>query len=386
MTRSGHRTVLVALGVVAVALGSALFPPTGFGSAPASETDLVGPDAPASGDGHAPGPDGATADPGDSADDSSADRGTVDGTATDGSDGASSGATVTTVAASTRTATPTPTASPTPTATAIETTAERDDESGVDLLGIVGGLTLLFVLVLALVFVGRFVQALRESGGSAGGSAQSLGLFGGIARLFTGSPTAVAARIPQATMVALVGVSTGTARILAGAGSLASEAAGGFAFVFGAGARSLGKGFGSGLDGLFSLPSAPSLSLSGLFSGLGRGGTSTATGESPTADARATASIDPDSEEESADPIRTVEGAWEAFAAPLPVEDPEARTPGEFARLAVEHGDPRGPVRRLTRAFRDVRYGGRPPSGDLTRSAIDAVSDILADRDREDDR
>ncbi|MFC7195685.1 hypothetical protein ACFQL4_15375 [Halosimplex aquaticum] len=62
MTRSGHRTVLVALGIVAVALGSALFPPTGLGSAPASETDLVGPDAsaPGSGDGPEPGPGEST--------------------------------------------------------------------------------------------------------------------------------------------------------------------------------------------------------------------------------------------------------------------------------------------------------------------------------------
>ncbi len=378
--------MLVALGIVAVALGSALFPPTGLGSAPASETDLVGPrdaapgsgpgsgssDSTVSGDGKtvAAG-DGATAEPGDS----EPGGGTSDATRTDGPARGSSTPAVT--------VTPTPSPTPTPTPNVTEAAFDDDSGSGLGLLGLVGGLILSFVVTVALVAVVRLLQALRESG-AAGGSAQSLGLFGGIGRLFDGSPVGIVARIPQATMVALVGVSTGTARLLGGAGSLASEVVGGLAFVVGAGSRSVTAGLGSGLSGLFSLPGPPTISFSGLFSGLRRGGSGTATADSPTADARTATSLDPESTGE--DRIRTVEDAWEAFADPLPAEHPEARTPGEFARLAVEHGDPTGAVRRLTRAFRDVRYGGRPPSDDRTRSALVAVSDILDDRDREDDR
>ncbi|MFC7195684.1 DUF4129 domain-containing protein [Halosimplex aquaticum] len=280
-------------------------------------------------------------------------------------------------------ATPTQTPTSTATATASGTIPESDDEGGLDFVAIVGGLTLFFVLTLALAAVGQVVKALLGSGGSGGGSALSLGLLGKIGGV-RGSPVGIAARIPQVTMVALVGVSTGTARVLGGAGTLVSEAAGGLAFVIGAGSRSVTSGLGSGIGGLFSLPSAPTFSLSGLFSGVRSGGSNVATGDSPTADARSATAIEPESDDEV--PIRTVEDAWEAFADPLPVEDPEARTPGEFARLAVERGDPTEAVRRLTRVFRDVRYGGRPPSDDRTRSAVEAVSDILADRDREGDR
>ncbi|WP_459195017.1 DUF4129 domain-containing protein [Halosimplex sp. J119] len=386
MTRSGYRTVLVALGVAAVALGGALFPATGFGSAPASETDLVGPAGSAPGDGPA----------GDSTPRSG--DGTVvagEGTAPDSSEtGPDAGPTdasetvtlapdtpATEGATSTPTATPNATSSPTPIPDGTPTPAG----GGIDWNSIVSGAVLLFVTTVGVLVFGRTVQALLAARrGSDGGSSGSPGILGWLGGLGGASPTSIAARIPQFTMVALVGVSTGTARVLGTAGSIAGEVAGGLALVAGAGSRSLTSGLGRGLTGLFSLPSGPTFSLAGLFSGAGGSQSTSGSTDSPSADARSVTDVDPESE--SDDAIRSVEEAWEAFAEPLPASRPEARTPAEFARLGIEHGDPSEPVRQLTRVFRDVRYGGQPSSDERTRSAIEAVGDILAERGREGDR
>lgn len=360
--------MVVALGVLAIALGGALFPATGFGSAPASETDLVGPDRSGPGEG---GTGVSTA-----AGPTVTDTGTRTGPskATQASTTGDSGATAT-PSDSGQTATPTLTATATATPTP---TPEPDDEDGGPFGAVFGFIT--FAVFAAVVLV-AIVRSNRTRDGR-GGPALNLGGLGVLGRVGRLSPSELASSIPQATMVTLVGLSTGTTRVLSSAGSVASQAAGGLAVAMKAGSRGATKGLFAGLDGLFSMPSAPTFSLSGIFAGFGGGGTSTAGGRSPGTDARAATSVEPES---SADPIRTVDDAWETFTDPLPAANPEARTPGEFARLATEYGDPEPPVRQLTRVFRDVRYGGFPGTAERTRSALRAVRAILAERTEEDD-
>ena len=72
----------------------------------------------------------------------------------------------------------------------------------------------------------------------------------------------------------------------------------------------------------------------------------------------------------------TVADAWRAMVALVPVSNPEATTPAEYARRAVAVGLPAGPVNRLTALFREVRYGGRAdsaPRANAARRALDAL-------------
>ncbi|MFB6162456.1 MAG: DUF4129 domain-containing protein [Halococcoides sp.] len=70
----------------------------------------------------------------------------------------------------------------------------------------------------------------------------------------------------------------------------------------------------------------------------------------------------------------TVEEAWLELVGLVGAS--ETRTPGEIARSAIDRGLPAEPVRTITRAFREVVYGGRPR--DRRRSdAIDAHERIV---------
>jgi hypothetical protein len=352
----------VALAVLAVAFGGTLFPASGFGSVPADETDLIGADRPAEpvdrsgSDTRESGPAG-TAEPETVAADGSTPVSTVaEGDAT--------------------TATPTPESTPTTTPTPVP---DGDDASGGGAIGLVG---LLFGGgLLALVCVSVLAGLSSWLGGGGSGEGPTLGPlsfgwpFGGDGV----SPAGLVKRIPQTTMVALVGASTGTARVLSTVGSVAGDAAAGLATVVGGGSRATGSLL-AGLGGLFSSSGGSLLSIGGVLSGLASGESGSASGVAPEADARTAAPVDPES---SDDPIRTVEGAWEAFADPLPVRDPEARTPGELARTAVDRGDPADPVERLRDVFRDVRYGGAAATDDRTRTAVEAARDVLTRREDE---
>jgi len=359
VTRSGPRITLVALAVLAVAFGGALFPASGFGSAPADETDLIGADAPAE-PADRPGPATDRAAP------------TADRPETAAGDVRTSVPTV----AGADTATPSsPTPEPTPTATPAP---GDDDASGGGGIGLVfrlfGGGLLVLAAVAALAGLSSWL-------GSGSGDGPTLGPFS-LGWAFGGdgvSPAGLVKRVPQATMVALVGASTGTARVLSTAGSVAGDAAAGLATVVGGGSRATGSLL-AGLGGLFSPSGGSLLSLTGVLSGLASGGSGGATGSVPDADARTSAPVEPESSDE---PIRTVEEAWEAFADPLPVRDREARTPGELARTAVDRGDPAGPVERLRDVFRDVRYGGAPANEDRTRAAVEAARAVLTRREDE---
>lgn len=354
---------MVALAVLAVALGGALFPAAGFGSVPADETDLIGTDVPT-----------------DRAGDPAPVTVRAAGPETDPPE--TPGATVTTAATGGGSVSPTPEPAPDepdPTPTPEPTPASGDtDDSGGGAFGLLfwlfgGGLAVVAVLTLL-----DGLSSLVGGGGSGGGSILGPLSFGWLSGGGV-SPAGLVKRVPQATMVALVGASTGTARVLSTAGSVAGDAAAGLAAVVGGGSRATGSLLVE-LGGLFSASGGSLLSLPGVLSGLAVGGSGRSSGRAPDADARAAAPVEP---EESDEPIRTVEGAWAAFADPLPVADREARTPGELARAALDRGDPAEPVERLRDVFRDVRYGGAPVTDERTRTAVAAARAVLDRREDE---
>ncbi len=69
----------------------------------------------------------------------------------------------------------------------------------------------------------------------------------------------------------------------------------------------------------------------------------------------------------------SVEEAWAAMTGLLGRED--SATPGQYARAAIDRGLPADAVRRLTRAFQEVRYGGRADE-DHTAAAREAIDRI----------
>ena len=74
--------------------------------------------------------------------------------------------------------------------------------------------------------------------------------------------------------------------------------------------------------------------------------------------------------------VDPIEEAWERMVSRLDVPNPDARTPGEYARWAVDHGMPREEVERLTDVFRDAEYGPTVPGPDHERTANDAITRI----------
>lgn len=73
--------------------------------------------------------------------------------------------------------------------------------------------------------------------------------------------------------------------------------------------------------------------------------------------------------EDRGEPADDVQRAWLALVTGAGGDDPEERTPGEWAERALRAGlDPEG-VGDVTRAFRHVRYGGGDPDGEPGRLA-----------------
>lgn len=68
--------------------------------------------------------------------------------------------------------------------------------------------------------------------------------------------------------------------------------------------------------------------------------------------------------------------AWAEMTDPLPVEDPDASTPAEFAGAAVDAGMPREAVDEVTELFEEVRYGGTEPTTDQEQRAVQALRQI----------
>jgi hypothetical protein len=76
----------------------------------------------------------------------------------------------------------------------------------------------------------------------------------------------------------------------------------------------------------------------------------------------------------------TIEEAWERMVARLSVPNPDARTPGEYARWAVDNGMPPDAVQRLTDVFRDAEYGPNAPDERQEETARSAISHIEGGR------
>ncbi|MFC6973992.1 DUF4129 domain-containing protein [Halomicroarcula sp. GCM10025709] len=68
--------------------------------------------------------------------------------------------------------------------------------------------------------------------------------------------------------------------------------------------------------------------------------------------------------------------AWESMVDLVPVRNPAATTPGEYARKAIDIGLPAAPVRRLTELFRAIEYGGADATSSRTEAARDALDHI----------
>ncbi|MFT4891933.1 MAG: hypothetical protein ACI9YT_002870 [Halobacteriales archaeon] len=68
--------------------------------------------------------------------------------------------------------------------------------------------------------------------------------------------------------------------------------------------------------------------------------------------------------------------AWAEMTTELEVDHPRSSTPGEFARVAVDAGMAQEDVDRLTELFEAVRYGGRAPTEERERTAIETLRRI----------
>lgn len=183
-------------------------------------------------------------------------------------------------------------------------------------------------------------------------------------------------RIPQLTMMATIGAARVAPSLLDRIAAATRGVGAGAVLV----ARSAGRDVGS------TLLTAPSLfagglpSLSGGFTGLfGRSRSGSRRSWPFDRSSEPAREADPAPEPTPENP-RTVEGAWEAMVEELPVRRRDARTPGEYASVAVDAGLPERAVARLTEAFREVRYGGYPPSPERTRRARDALETIERNR------
>lgn len=191
-------------------------------------------------------------------------------------------------------------------------------------------------------------------------------------------------RIPQATMLATIGVSrTLPSHLDAVAGAGRDVGTG-----LGLAVSSVGRGVGAAVAGLPSLLTVgwPRVGLSESISGLrsvvsGIGPRPTRSDANESRPPRARASTGDEAAPGSDEGGPTVEEAWTEMIELVPVGRRRTRTPGEYARAAIDAGLPADPVSRLTKTFREVRYGGYPPSADRTRRARDALERIERDRD-----
>lgn len=357
-----RRAALAVLCVFAIALSASLFPAGGFGTAP-SGVGTGGGSAPADGEL----PDGDPSDsnsPGGSATTGTADpAGTTSpsGDASDGSDGSGSQATETTTTNATTTA---------------ETPVEQSGDNGP--LAVFSAVLLLFG---GLAAVGFRTGLLGLRSGTAGTAPVTLTVGGTPVGELVGS-------VPARTMALVVGLSASVPRVLDDAAALTRAFGGSLSTVLGGLARGTGDALRIGARGLGATLSAVPRAFAGLGAGAGLlsslgnaslpsiGRRSRGRGGSQSAPASGTA----DEPEDSTPP--TVEEAWQALTERVRLRNPEARTPGEFARAAVDRGYPDEAVRRLTDAFREVRYGdlSRSDRTEAAREALDGLRKHWGDR------
>lgn len=354
MAHERRRAALAALCVFAVALAAALFPAGGFGTHPSGVGTGGNPDAPP-GDGAVP---DRTTEPTTSSDSS-----------TDGSESSDE---------PTASTTTTTTETSTPTSTTTESAAGDDSDEGWSLADVF--VPLLTALSVAAV-VGFWTGALKLTSTAAGPLPFTITVGG--------TPVgSLAGRIPSRTMALVVGLSASVPRLLDDAATLTREVGGGLATVVGGVARGTGSALRIGARGLGATFVAVPRALAGLgagasvLSGVGKslsfpsfGGRDGNRGRSGP---RSSAKPEP---EDPGPP--SVEEAWRTMSERVRVPNRRARTPEEVARAAVERGYPDDAVRRLTDAFREVRYGGFPRSSrtETARSALDRLRDYWRDDD-----
>jgi len=352
--RARRRAALAALCVFAVALAAALFPAGGFGSQPAGVGAGGTADAPAGG----PAPDPASDPP----------------TATTPTDSG----TVTTDSEPATTAEPTTERTETTTAGSAATPATGDSGPGAGAL-----FGALFALAGVVTAVGLWTGALAVTATTAGAIPFTL----------TVGDTPIGSlvgRIPSRTMALVVGLSASVPGVLDDAAALSREVATGLSTAVGGLARATGSALRIGAEGLGATVAAVPRALAGLGTGasllsrvggaglprLGLGGRDR--------DGRAAGgTVRSDSDGGETGPP-SVEEAWRAMTERVRVRNRDARTPGEFARAAVERGYPDDAVARLTDAFREVRYGDLPRA-DRTSAARSALDRIRRDREGDDE-
>lgn len=373
------RAVLAVCSVLAVLVAASAFPAAGFGALPGGGHGDPGGVTGPGGDGPpATGGEQTTAPPGGPA------NGTADGDAENGSDGTTGAGEETTAGEST---TATETATPETTTTTAGGSGESDENRGMAAL-----LSLLF---------GAALWTL--------GAVAVLGLLLGVVGMATG--VVAVERAARGTTLTVAGREFHVGRALQGISRstmsyvLAISASGArLVDEVGAAIRAAGSGIGPALSAVWqsgglalsALPRAVGAALAGSVRALGAalvaipaglgslagglGGLSMPDWSTPDRDARDASPVPPseDDPEEPAPP-GSVEEAWAAFVEHLGVRNAATRTPGELARVAVEAGLPADPVRRLTGAFREVRYGGVPPSEDRLRAALSALEEIRRD-------
>ncbi|MFC4451681.1 DUF4129 domain-containing protein [Halorussus aquaticus] len=344
MAHERRRAALAALCVFAVAIAATLLPASGFGNHPAGVgVGGGGGDAPPGGGG---GPDAN-------------EQTTVESTpqldtTTRDADSADGGGTTTETTTTTTTA-----------------ASGGDTGGGDDLFGALVGVPLALVGVLSLV---GFWTGVLSLSGAAGilpftivvGDTPLGELVGGI---------------PTRTMTLVVGLSASVPRLLDDAAALTSEVGRSFGTVLSAAGRGTADALRIGARGLAVTFTAVPRALAGLGAGagiltsLGNVSVPSFGGRSRNEDSGNAGGTPRDEPEDTAPP--SVEEAWQTMRDRVAVRNRDARTPGEVARAAARRGYPDEAVRRLTDAFREVRYGDLPRDGrtDSARSALSRLRD-----------
>ena len=326
------RAALACLSVLTVVFAASQFPAAGIGSYPGG----IGADAD-------PGTVTGPTDPGDGP------RETTSVTPTNSDE-------TTTSASETATPTPTETSTPEP---------DRDDDNEQ------------FVLPLLFVMFAVPVFAL---------SMLALGMATGVVAVAAGGPTALfvlevggrkihvgaALRgLSRASMGFVFGITSATSRLASGLGSALRDAGRALGALGESSSRvltelpaALGCGLAAAAIGLGGALVSTTVGLGSMLAGLGSRGRGQPAESTPSDDARDVDDAGPsaDDAEDQRPPPRTVEEVWSRFVKELPLPNARARTPGEFARVAVGRGFPADAVERLTRTFREIRYGGRRDS------------------------
>lgn len=83
-------------------------------------------------------------------------------------------------------------------------------------------------------------------------------------------------------------------------------------------------------------------------------------------------------------PANAVHRAWLRMVTRLDVDRPEARTPAECERAALAEGYDPDAVRGLSARFREVRYGGRPVTGERVEDVQEHLRRLEAGPERGD--